>query len=124
MNLTSHLQRQLEIFKKELKKREHEIDQYKLDIDNSFKKMIEIKDYLTKIHDDSKIPIQERTKIFLNKLKELEIIGDAHDNTIKKIQEVKNKIDREINILISNIKSHSDMPEQHIRIFIQQFIES
>lgn len=124
MNLTTHLQRQLEIFKKELKKREIEIDQYKSDIDTSFKQMIEIKDYLTTIHNDSKIPIQERTKIFLEKLKELENIGGKHDLTVKKIQEVKDKIDREINILISNIKTHSDLPEQHIKSFIQQFIES
>lgn len=124
MNLTIHLQRQLDLFKKELKKRDVEIDQYRMDIDTSFKEMIAVKDYLTSIHDDSKIPIHDRTKIFLEKLKELENIGEKHDTTVKKIQEVKDKIDREINILISNIRTHSDLPENQIKLYIQQFIES
>jgi hypothetical protein len=124
MILTKHSQKQLDIFKKELKKRDIEIDLYKCDIKDSFQEMVDVKNYLTIMHNDSKIPIQDRTKLFLEKLKELENIGEKHDLIVKKIHELKGKIDRDIDILISNIKTHVNLPDSEIKNYIIKFIES
>lgn len=125
MNLSKQSNFHIDTFVKLLKKKEQQIDQYSNEVKTFFDQMVAIKDYLGTVYNDDKIPLNERTKIFMTKLKELENIGESHDNTVKKIKELRSKINLELEILVKNVNlidNHSTY--EQIRNHILQYIES
>lgn len=125
MKLNKQATLHIETFVRNLKKKEKQIDEFSKEVGVFFNAMVEIKNYLGTVYDNAVIPISERTKIFMDKLKELEILGEKHDNTVKKIKELREKINQEIDILISTIgQSNDTLSKDQIRHHILQYIES
>jgi len=125
MNLSKQSKFHVDNFTKNLKKKEQSIDLYTKEVTQHFNEMVIIKDYLGTIYNDNSIALNERTKIFLEKLKELEIIGEKHDNCVKKIKEIKEKLNLELDVLISSIDSiEHTLNHDQIRNHIFQYIES
>jgi DNA repair ATPase RecN len=125
MNLSKQSTFHIDNFTKGLKKKENEIDHHSLEVTSYFEAMVKIKDYLGTVYNNDNIPVSERTKIFMEKLKELETLGEKHDKTVKKIKEIRDKINHEIEILINAIKDIDQLNNhEQIRNLIYQYIES
>lgn len=125
MNLSKQSLFHIDTFVKNLKKKEKQTDEYSREVAAHFDEMVAIKDYLGTVYNNDTIAVSDRTKIFIEKLKELEIIGEKHDNSVKKIKDLKEKIDNEIEILISSIQTiDRASTAEDIRNYIFQYIES
>lgn len=123
MKFSKHLVRQLDIFKKDLKKREESITVFEAQIKECFDEMVAIKDYLGTVYNNDEIKVTDRTKIFMDKLKELEILGDRHDKIVKQIKEVKEKINRDMEIFINSFhQTDTTVRIEDVRNHILQYI--
>lgn len=125
MNLSKQSLFHIDTFVKNLKKKEKQTDDFSKEVAAHFDEMVAIKDYLGTVYNNDNVAVSDRTKIFIEKLKELEVIGEKHDASVKKIKDLKEKIDLEIEVLISSIQTIDRVQSpDDIRNYIFQYIES
>lgn len=104
MSFSKQSNQQIDNFVKTLKSKQKQIDEFQSLIKEHYDSMNQIKQDLDLILKDEKATVNEKSKKFIDRLKDLEIIGEKYDKTVKHLKEISDKIDLELTILVSNIQ--------------------
>ena len=124
MIVSKRLKSLLEILKRDLRKKEKLVNQYNLEITNYHNQMVEIKDYLGTVHNNDDITVSDRAKIFLEKIKSLETLGEKHDQTIKNINSLKDHINRDIEIFVTNAHQSESGTVEVIKAYVIEYFQN
>lgn len=111
-------------FLRALRKKDEEAKVLKIENFKVYENMVEIKNHLGKVKDDENVSVGERAKIFIEKLKALELLGEKYDKGVKKVTDLDNKTKLEYEILIKNVAQLEGQPFDVVRNYISQYIES
>ena len=111
-------------FLRALRKKDEEAKVLKIENFKVYENMVEIKNHLVKVKDDENVSVGERAKIFIEKLKALELLGEKYDKGVKKVTDLDNKTKLEYEILIKNVAQLEGQPFDVVRNYISQYIES
>lgn len=86
--------------------------------------MLKIKDEIGSFYQDENLSVSERSKKFIENLKKLEIVGEKYDKLNKDSKIIYDKINQELTILISNIKSiEKNKSDEDVRNQIFEYIK-
>lgn len=124
MIVSKRLKSLLEILRRDLRKKEKILNQHNQEILDYHNQMVAIKDYLGTVHNNDEIAVSERAKIFLEKIKDLENLGGKHDEAIKQINQIKEHINRDIEIFVTNAHQLESGTVDEIKAYVLEYFQN
>jgi len=124
MTITKESSFHIDKFIRSLKKKNADVQSQKAENFKVYEQMVVVKDYLGTVYNNDEIPPVERAKIFIEKMKSLEVLGEKYDNGVKKMSDLDHRSNLDFEILIKNVSQVENKPFDDVRNYILQYIET